>query len=340
MKSKDYLVFIILLITTLLMDGCQPSTSIGKCIPPPVEWEFPVMATTTANSAVNKPEDISPSGRWRAETTLPIKGPIISIVSHSTDQIWILTEEKLLRYLISTQAWEEFSMIRDQKITPQQLYESKDGTLWGIGQRIKTGLDSAQKTPLLIRFDDEVGQFAFVTDRDKILNSGMDIVAITTPIKNPNSEIWMLVEEDIGNYKMQDSLISFNPTSLQATRHLNLVTSRRVPEFPESSFSDIAIPPDNNIWMADRGLGKLLYYNPATGISQSYQGDLNALDGFSSEDLRGYFNLYVDRIGRLWVDDRGWLDFSTPDNPIWHKVIRSPVFISDSGSPENQFVWS
>ena len=298
------------------------------------------MATTTANLISDQKTEIPPSGSWTTETTLPFEGHIVSIVTHSSDEIWVQTEEKLMLYRTSIHTWNEFSMIRDIKTTPQKLYEAKDGTLWGINLNINGNLDTKRKIPLLVRYDDETGQFAFVRDRDNILNRGMDLVAITEPAKNPGGEIWMLVNEEIDDTEMMVSLISFDPTNLQAIRHITRKENRRSSTLPESSFSDIAIPPDNMIWIADRGLGQLLYYDPASGISQIYQPNPGALDGFSSEDLRGGFNLFVDRVGRLWIDDRGWLDFSDPDNPIWHKVIRSSVFISASISPENQFGWS
>ena len=45
-------------------------------------------------------------------------------------------------------------------------------------------------------------------------------------------------------------------------------------------------------------------------------------------------------MGWLWVEDRGFFEFPGEDNPIWHKVIRSPVFISDDVRPELQYAWT
>lgn len=84
----------------------------------------------------------------------------------------------------------------------------------------------------------------------------------------------------------------------------------------------------------------MLRFELSTEISNPFQESVNWLNGLSHEDLRDALNLYVDRMGRLWVDDRGWLDFSNPNNPQWHKVVRSPVFLSDAISPENQYGWS
>lgn len=298
------------------------------------------MATVSSDLKFDSKSEIQPSGGWLVESTLPFNGHITSILTHSSDQIWVLTEEKLFRYRISTQAWTEFSTIENLKVIPKKLYESRKGVLWGTNLSIKGNLDTKQKIPLFVRYDDATGQFVFVRDRDNFLNSGMSLVAITESVNNPSGEMWILVDEETNGNGLIERLISFNPNDLRITKHLMQKASRVISVSPEASFDDIAIPSDGRIWIADRGLMRLLFYSPPEEKLYTYQIDPGVIDGFSNEDLRGYFNLYVDRMGRLWIDDRGWLDFSEASHPVWHKIVRSPVFITDSSSPENQFVWS
>jgi hypothetical protein len=57
-------------------------------------------------------------------------------------------------------------------------------------------------------------------------------------------------------------------------------------------------------------------------------------------DFNSIGYLYFDLAGRLWVDDRGWLDYADPENPIWYRVIRSPAFLTDASRPESQYGWT
>jgi hypothetical protein len=127
-------------------------------------------------------------------------------------------------------------------------------------------------------------------------------------------------------------IVSFNSTSLQAVRQL--------PAPQDSYWGDIAIAPDGAVWIADWGAGQLVRYDPTTGQATPYVGNFWTRQDFSQEAFEGSIgNLYFDRSGRLWIQDRGWLDFTTRGQPMWYQVVRSPVFIDDQVHPESQYGW-
>lgn len=328
----------LLLVFIVCTTACQPESSIGECIPPPVTWEFP---EGLQSDQAFLDEKIPPSGGWKTETSLPTDDTPYDLVVHN-DDIWVLMYEKLFRYHTVTRTWDEFTTIGDLDTAPLNLYQARDGTLWAIGFGTYEDLDILRARPFLARYNDATGHFELVQDRDQMLTSAMFLIDITEPANSSDGEMWILVNESVAEEQRSYKLFSFNPARLQVTEHFAKEAPYRMAEYPQTTYSAIAMGPDGKIWMADVGLEQLVYYDPVSGEHIAYDGHTSGiLRWMSSEALIGYIHgLYVDRVGRLWLDDRGWIDFSNPRNPSWHTVVRSPVFISDSVSPENQYAWS
>lgn len=331
------------LITVFLMvivcaTACQPESSIGECIPPPVTWEFPEGLESDQAFLYEK---IPPSGGWKSETPLPVEDTPYDLVIHN-DDIWVLMNEKLFRYRAATRTWDEFTNIGSLDATPLNLYQAGDGTLWAIDIGAYEDLDVLRARPFLARYNDASEQFELVRDRDNILHSGMGLMSITKSTTMLDGTMWMLVLDDLSEEHNAYRLLSFDPSELQVIEHFSQLRTRLMTKYPQTDYSAIAIGPDGKIWMADVGLEQLASYNPVSGEYAVYDGHTSGiLRWMSSEALIGYIHsLYVDRGGRLWLDDRGWIDFSNPRDPSWHTIVRSPVFISDSASPENQYAWS
>ncbi len=297
------------------------------------------MATMTTNSLSNLPKEIPPSGSWQVESSLPQTGYINSLVTHSSNEIWIIIDDDLFKYNINSRQWQKVLLPGNFTDSPISLYAANDGTLWGIDLSRFNKLKNDKELPLLMRFNETTNNFEFVKDVDGILNSGMDVGTIIEPSINENGELWMILVEEIDQEYLY-YLLSFNPKNKKVVKHLTAQAKVQNSVSDESRFNDLAILPDGLVWISDYGKGQLIYYDPSTGESNIYKGYSGALDDISNEDLHHVNNLYVDRIGRLWVDDRGFLDFSNPKDPMWHKIVRSPIFIGDARSPENQYGWS
>ena len=70
---------------------------------------------------------------------------------------------------------------------------------------------------------------------------------------------------------------------------------------------------------------KFTIYSPTTEDVQQYLG-LPLFDKSTAVSV-----LFFDRNGRLWIDNKGWLDFTNPAKPIWYEIIPSPVFLTNDG---------
>jgi hypothetical protein len=69
----------------------------------------------------------------------------------------------------------------------------------------------------------------------------------------------------------------------------------------------------------------LFIYSPVAHESRVYYGPP------SLERVGTPGTLYFDREGRLWLSNKGWLDFKDPANPVWYEIIPSAVFLTDNG---------
>jgi hypothetical protein len=320
------------------MTACQPESSIGVCLPASVTWEFP---EGLKSDQAFLDEEIPPSGGWKAETSLPVDDTPYDLVVHN-DDIWVLMYEKLFRYRTATRTWDEFTTIDGLDAAPRNLYQAGDGTLWAIDFGVFEDLDILRARPFLARYNDANEQFELVRDRDNILHSSMGLISITKSTMMLDEKMWMLVLDGLSDEHIIYRLLSFDPSELQVTEHFTKDAPYRMTKYPQTTYSSIEMGPDGKIWMADVGLEQLASYDPVSGEYAVYDGrTIGILRWMSREALIGYIHsLYVDKGGRLWLDDRGWIDFSNPRDPSWHTIVRSPVFISDSVSPENQYAWS
>ncbi len=335
MKRIRLIVFGVLIIAELLISSCIQikNNSFRECIPPSAKWEIPVMATMSTETLNTKEPIFLPSENWKAVATLPDAGNYVrSIVNRSSNEIWIRTDESLYRYRTDTGDWKSYKSISGFDVLPSNLYLAANGELWGIDVSYTKNTQIGQDFPFLSRYDETTDQFQFITDRDGLLLSHSTVSFPPEIDEDRNGLFWMVLNENARTkLGTQTTLYSFDPATSQAARHFSAPNG--------SFFSDLAVSPDGIVWIADEVQGQLIYYNPATSKSSVYQGYSSAIDDIANENLKGVNNLYFDRMGQLWIQDRGWLEFTSTGIPIWHQIIRSPAFIAVSASPENQYSW-
>jgi ligand-binding sensor domain-containing protein len=80
------------------------------------------------------------------------------------------------------------------------------------------------------------------------------------------------------------------------------------------------------IWYYEGEQKKLFVYSPVTREAQPYYGIPNF------ERIGSPADLFFDRDGRLWVDNKGWLDFTGMGKPTWYEIIPSTAFLTDQGA--------
>jgi streptogramin lyase len=332
MKPISFPLTVLTVLLAFLVSACGQVKidSNSECIPPPINLEFPVGVTEVAGI---EREEIPPTSGWKAVADLPDLGSVQSLVARPSNEIWLTTGYEAMRYRTDTGEWTSYTTIDGLEAQPGGFCLARNGILWGVDFNTES---LRLETPLWSRYNEAIGQFEFVRDQQGILYSFLPVKSPPECEEDQNGIFWMIAQDRSENN--QTALVSFDPSSLLATRHLLA---------PAGSFyEDLAIGPDGVIWIAD-GIGQLIRYDPTTGEASPYEnyyvyeGHVWERPYLSLEALSdGLDNLYFDHSDRLWIQDRGWLDFTTPGRPIWHQIVRSSVFIDIYGVPESQYGWS
>lgn len=335
-RSKKHPIDAVFLVV-LLLGACtkvnpQPEPA-NECIAPEFQLAVPLGATQAPGP---RPTEIPPLGRWVKESALPSgKSYAHSIVFGSNNEIWISTYDLTLKYQIDTREWTTYRTIDDLPFVPGRLFLAGDGTLWGAD--IFNNEDSPIPTkegrefPFFSRYNPDENRFEFARDRNEILFGYMSNSHPPKIEVDRGNHFWFIgYAEKLPRHNKQ-YLYEFDPATLQARAH-DLVDGL--------SYSTLALSPQGDIWLPGPEKGQLIQFIPELqGIRIRY-GSTFPDDNWGNEDFRDVHMLEFDRQGRLWVEGRGWLDFTDdPEWPVWYKIIRSPVFIGNYVHPESQYMW-
>lgn len=289
----------------------------GTCIQPITKVAYPIGIPKPLNE---EPTEITPLGNWRFVASLPesLGGFIPGVVTRS-EEVWIdagFDTKKVFRYRTDTSQWKSYNTIDDASAVPESLFLSREGTIWGFDV-ISFGKDSQRNLPLLSRYNENADQFESVTDIDGLLHT---IRLFRTPPSVSEDQagwLWFFGSRygDVGV-----GLYSFDPAHLKVEEQIYWPRGH--------SFTGPDVAPDGLIWYYNGSgeRGKLSKYSPITREVQTYYG----IPSF--ERIGSPINLFFDQDGRLWVDNKGWLDFTDPDNPLWYEIIPSTAFLTDQGA--------
>ncbi|MEW5872895.1 MAG: hypothetical protein AB1894_26790 [Chloroflexota bacterium] len=318
MRSRD-----IILVAMLCLSGCSiylpkssPMTARDNCIPPIVTFAFPLYSKERRDYSDQK--HILPGAPWDFVANMPEStqensgfGSILFARSkQGYDEIWIIRGSELLVFNTENNSWKPIDgQIKGTGKTPMTVFLAKDGSIWGAGMR---GL-SYDQIPILSRFQEDEGTFEFVLDGDNRLIENTRI--LRTPLIDQRGMFWLII-----NY---NQLYGFNPT----TKEAQLYTDTTSPLLS----SKMALAPDGTIYILSMGLGdsRLLHYDPSTNSAME-EPILLESPGESAFD-----SLFMDRSGRLWFHDFGWMN----QEHQWYRIIRSPLFISDRTEYRFQYLW-
>jgi len=330
MHPKNIISIEMVIIISTLLSGClivSPG-SVDRCIPSLFTYEFPVGTTPNPEKTTRK---IYPTEKWQFVADLPQKGRGHYIITRSPDEIWIggLTD-RIFRYSADRKEWRIYSTINGYEMIPTSLVLTPAGTLWGIGT---TGNPEnyqelpRQQIPFLSRYNDKTDQFEFVRGEFDILDGYYHAEYPLMIATDRDGVLWM----NISDLERQIHLYSIELEKKEVKKHIDSKEN--------SGFSGIATIDDANIWLSDTFGERLFRYNAKTKEIQPYRGIPWLSDDLLNEDQKGFGSLYIDKANRLWVEDRGWLDISNPEKPLWHKIIRSPVFIAENSHMESDYLW-
>lgn len=317
-------ILLISLITLLTLTGCARSTPApsASCVPPPVKVAFPYLVFQEPGDAL--PADVLPPSEWEPQLSddqskrLHPFSSVDSIAARSSDEIWLLTSQDLVRYQPSTHELITYTVkVSEEGIfLPSLLFLGKDGTLWG---RDHFGLSTSNRfCGVLSRYDAKNDRFEPVLDKDGILKDAPGSTRIT---EDAQGMLWLVIDNVV---------FSFDPATHQAKRALDEQQGYR--------FHNLVGAPDGTIWLSATPVGQpqsvevVIRYDPRTGDLEYHGPPPEAEDNFG-------LDLYLDRTGRLWVDDYGWREVPSTGEPVWYRIIRSPVFITRIRGGEFTYSW-
>lgn len=307
----------------------------GECAPPPVKLAFPVGVEKPSPFDV-LPRVVLPSTEWEEKKLLPHILPYEDISQISATSIayqTILQSERIWFAIGNTRFPENmgvysydfqndkfliYTTIDKSKAYPLELFVSLDGGLWGYY--------IAKNNPnedlyLLSKYDPKLDSFIFVME--PLLAEEDELSKITDIHSDSQGKMWLAVRS-----KKFNGFIQFDPITEKVLGKFQL----------QNKFSKFAIASDQTIWFVanDKKLYRFDFLSKqVASYKELYPVTMtndNMLDDLPTDTL------YLDRDGKIWIGDVGWLDFSLED-PVFYKIIRSPVFVNDYVAPQNQYAW-
>jgi len=327
------MVFLFLLMAFMLT-SCNTLPSplekqVGECLPPVAS------ASDLGRVSFEGPRDIPPSSEWEAIASLPDAFYAQSIL-HTDNEIW-MTLDDIYVYHTDTGELKAYS---PNDSFERYLLQTRDGTIW-LFSDIVAGHSAVS------RYDRSSDQFVDVIDRDGVLMNSVMLNMLTAGVEeDEQGNLWFfrhsIVNRDIALYRL-------DPSSLRIERHdfksvKSYINGQAISaEFLSSyrpGYGDIAIDADGKVWYSDNYNGVLLRHDPITGALLLLADKVFLPESGVKGIGFGGGELYLDREDRLWVDDRGWLDISQPDQPVWHPIKRSTLFMRVARVPDPTYLWN
>jgi hypothetical protein len=253
------------------------------------------------------------------------------IVARSDNEVWILFSHKggLWQYQLDSGKWKEYFMINDfENIIPvirSSPNLSAYNELWAVGYVKKESTGQTEVPPSLYfsKYNEKSDRFEFVqSDSDFLTNYNVGYVVE----QDQRGSFWITAQRK--NDKYPNSLIGGEPFTLFKFDP----STGQVDAYGEYPFPGyFKLDPSGNIWMLTTGeKPHLQEFIPATNETRSYENIPPLISGI---DKNGG-GIYFDRLGYLWINDLGWVDFSDPSQPAWFQLIRPPEFLTDRAEGE------
>jgi hypothetical protein len=308
-----------------------PTQVSNKCVRPLTEFAFPV-----GDSGLPAPEQekVLPPSDWSlvstvSESTGTINSNSLDLEiirqSGNGEEMWILekNEGSILRFRTNPQEWEQ-SIYNPALLGSSFLFLDNNNMVWAARIYQSTGIGRS----LLSRYNENSKSFEPVLDKDLLLQD-QDTSTIVALKVDRKGIFWMiLVDKSDITAAETFHLFSFDPLTLKAQDHIS----------SKNYAGTLAIGPDNTIYLVDVENVQLIVYSQTTRKIKTIEIPIS-LESSSSVNLY-LMNLYLDSAGHLWINDRGWFDFSTDVNfPQWFSVVRSPIFINYL-VPAGMWVWT
>lgn len=299
------------------------------CIPPTVAFAYPVDLPPVL--PLEKEPLVIPSGKWKSIANLPVpEQGIGKLLIRSNNEIWLTypVRDGAWQYHADSETWKQYSLIQGTNVVIYDLFLTPKNDLWGIGYEQGNGAEGSGSL-FLSRYIPEPDEFQFSQVGGEIFKT----YNVTMMKQDQEGVVWMMAQ--IKGQQFPDLLTEGKPVTLFS---LDLATEkvRQFQDFPWPGRFELG--PDKSIWtLVDDPEPVLQQFNPTTNEILKYSGFPPTSSGIDKASNVSF--LYFDRLNHLWLDDRGWLDLSDPNKPVWNQVIRSSAFLIDRGEANSRYVW-
>ena len=294
----------------------------NECIPPIVDFAYPVNQRHSKNTT-----QLLPLSPWQMDEPLPAVpsgARAFDTVSFARtkdghNEVWVKRQlyfesENIKRspgvqFLIYRPDTKEWKLIPDKldenNAKSGLIYLANDGTIWAN-----------------LSF---VGLNYFAVYNEK--KEGFEYVEESKTM--PTGNLLLDDDEKFWIFENKGGIYSFDTVSRKIEQHVSM------PDLETNSSlygSMISLAPDGSIYfltITNEQQSKLAHFFPKTNKLEfvpnfdHYLGDTS-------------YNLFVDRSGRLWLGDLGWME----TNGTWYRAVRSPVFITDRAESSENYIWS
>ena len=313
-----------------LISSCVSSKSIedgnDKCIPPLYDVAFPVVTPPASNAVTRR--QIAPQGKWQVQADLPVLQDELGgalVARPQQHELWFGTRYITHKYSIDKKQWKSYQT-GSPTLIAGNLFVSSDGTVWEVGTLFLDTTRSGKSYPFLSRFNEASDRFEDVEDVSGFLQSPQ-VRLISNVAEDQSGLLWFFVAGD------KNTLVSFDARTRQSQQHYYFRIA--------GGNTNLVIGPDGSVWFRDYANEEIVQYITSTQETRTYKAypeETVSVKMSPEFDKAGY--IFMDRSRRLWIANYAWLDFSNSNSPEWHRVIESPVFVTESGLPDSEFSMS
>jgi len=305
-----------------LLSSPPTETIVNSCIPPITPFAFSVKPVVPTGQ--EKRVAILPPEPWQVEAQLPAlangalqTSRILSVrTKNGYSEVWIRRQwtligeynnqatEELWIYQADTKKWVSMpEQIGNTDIRIGELFLAKDGSLWSHNYISKSG------EPLFSIYNERTNRFDLAVGSKGIPDGKV--------VLDQNDVFWIIPH--------QDSIYSYDPSTNIIKQGITL---------PGLAVYGTALGPDGTIYIL-KGSSYLQTSNDEELLHFYPQTDKVDEIGVPFQPPLIFLNLLVDHSGRLWLDDRGWME----PGGAWYEVVRSPIFITNNLESGSGYQW-
>jgi hypothetical protein len=334
MKQKRYGCHLLAIVFTcaLFLVACGNSSnsqalpitqggSENSCIPAITTFAFPVRPENSSSQSV-LPTKL-PGSPWQVEVQLPTLPDggletnwiLATHASNQHEEIWVRRQWTVIgknNNRMTDELWVYSTDIRQWRSVPEQLadnsligelFAATNGTLWSHNYISKPG------EALFSIYNENTKQF-----EPENATTGIPDGKI---VQDQNGVIWVI--------PYQDHIYSYNTVTEQIQKYTTL---------PGPVVYDAALARDGSIYilkgssyLVTASDEELFHFDPKTAKVERI--------GVPLDPFPVFLHLLVDHTGRLWLDDRGWMD----SNGKWYQLLHSPIFITQNLESGADYRW-